>query len=62
METTLEVTFDSLRGTSLFTWPEVPLDVLFQLFGATYLTNNVLVARLEMSLEALFITEVLKTA
>ena len=61
METTLEVTFDSLRGTSLFTCPEVPLDVLFQLFGATYLTNNVLVVRLEMSLEALFIIEVLKT-
>ena len=41
--------------------PEVPLDVLLQLLGATYLIDNVLVARLEMSLEALFISEVFKT-
>ena len=53
--------FDSLRGTSSFMCPEVPLDVLLQLLGATYLIDNVLVARLEMSLEALFISEVFKT-
>ena len=41
--------------------PEVPLDVLLQLLGATYLTDNVLVAGLEMSLEALFISEVFQT-
>ena len=40
VETTLEVASDSLWGTSWFMCPEVPLDVLPQLLGATCLTDN----------------------
>ena len=42
--------------------PEVPLDILPQLLGATCLTDNMLVAGLEMSLEALFISKMFKTS
>ena len=62
VEKTLEVASDSLWGTSWFMCPEVPLDVLPQLLGATCLTDNMLVAGLEMSLEALFISEMFKTS
>ena len=62
VETTLEVASDSLWGTSWFMCPEVPLDILPQLLGATCLTDNMLVAGLEMSLEALFISKMFKTS
>jgi hypothetical protein len=61
--TTLEMAFDSLcRTIDRFMGAKMSLNVLSQLFRATNITVNVLVAGLYVGLEAFFIRKMFHTA
>ena len=61
METTLKITLNSLWCNSWFMWSQVPFDVLLQLLCLTYLTVNISVAWLHMSLKTLLISKIFHT-